>query len=106
MLTASISLGAVGPWIIFGAMRKWSLRRSFWVIILLLGIALVFPVYLSVSKKARSVVDWNVKDRGGEERPKSQRRQSGVITRRRRSDEDEDRGWGRRGFGVAGVKRR
>ena len=95
MLTASISLGAVGPWIIFGAMRKWSLRGSFWVIILLLGIALVFPMYLSVSKKARSVVDWNVKDRGGEERPKSQRRQNGVLTRRRRSDENEERGWGR-----------
>ncbi|OBT54567.1 hypothetical protein VE04_05410 [Pseudogymnoascus sp. 24MN13] len=95
MLTASTSLGAVGPWIIFGAMRKWRLRESFWVIIFLLGIALVFPVYLSVSKKARSVVDWKVKDRGGEERPKSQRRQNGVLTRRRRSDEDEERGWGR-----------
>ncbi|OBT98489.1 hypothetical protein VE01_03488 [Pseudogymnoascus verrucosus] len=95
MLTASISLGAVGPWIIFGAMRKWRLRESFWVIIFWLGIALVFPVYLSVSKKARSVVDWKVKDRRGEERPKSQRRQNGVLTRRRRSDEDEERGWGR-----------
>lgn len=95
MLTAANCVGAAGPWLIFGAMRTWSLRRSFWVLILFLGIAQVFPVYLSLVKKARSIVDWNVEDRAGGGRPESHCRQSGVLDmRRRRSGEDEERGWG------------
>jgi hypothetical protein len=75
-------------------MKNWSIRRSFWVLILLFGIALVFPVYLSVVKKARSIVDCNVTDRRPCEWPGSQRRQSGVLDMRRRtSDEDEERDW-------------
>lgn len=107
MLTASKCLGTVGPWIIFGAMRTWSLRRSFWVIILLLGVALVFPVYLSVVKKATSVADWDARNRAGEGRPESRSGKSGVLEmRRRRGDEDEERGWrSLRGWGSLGERK-
>ncbi|KFX91478.1 hypothetical protein V490_05881 [Pseudogymnoascus sp. VKM F-3557] len=107
VLTASNCLGTVGPWIIFGAMRSWSIRGSFWVMILLFGIALMFPVYLCVVKKARSVVDCNVTDRQGCQWPGSQRRQSGVLDmRRRRSDEDEERDWRRlSGWGSWGGEK-
>lgn len=107
VLTASNCLGTVGPWIIFGAMKNWSIRRSFWVLILLFGIALVFPVYLSVVKKARSIVDCNVTDRRPCEWPGSHRRQSGVLDmRRRRSDEVEERDWRRwSGWGSWGEEK-
>lgn len=109
LLTTSNCLGTVGPWIIYGAAKHWTVRRSFWVMILFMGIALVFPVYLCVVTKARDIVDWKVKDTEEEERPEPglQTREIGVLDMRRsRSDENEERSRGSwRSWGSWGEKK-
>ena len=59
MLVAGAGGGAMGPWVLFALQSKTGVRRSFWIVAVALGMACLFPVYITVVGRAREVVDWN-----------------------------------------------
>ncbi|OBT63173.1 hypothetical protein VE03_07852 [Pseudogymnoascus sp. 23342-1-I1] len=75
-LVATMNVGgAVGPWVVLGIIRQMgSTRKPFLAGVVLLFVAMLYPLYLCVVPRARDIVDWH--DDGDEE----------IERRRSRSD--------------------